>query len=452
MPMLWRDFESPMPSKATSPRPFEDPRRSIRRLSIAGVLATLLLVGGLGGWVVTTHISGAVIAQGKLIVDSSVKKVQHPIGGIVGELKIREGDHVRAGDVLLRLDQTQARANLQIVRQTLDELAARRARDEAERDNAREIDFPEILLARIADPHVAQLVSEEKTLFKNRRESREGEKRQLQEQVSQLGEQANGLNAELAAKDQEIRWNGEELKGVEDLWQKRLVQFVRLTGLQRDSARLGGERGQLVAALAEVRFKKAETALKIIQIDADMRTEVAKEIGEIRAKTSELEEKRVSAEDQLARIELKAPQDGYVHQLSVHTVGGVIMAGETLMTIVPDDDTLIVEVHIQPSDIEQIHMGQAAVVRFNGLDQRTTPDLDGKVSLISADLDQDDKTGTSYYVLRISLPPAQIARLETTTLVPGMPVESFIQTKPRTVMSYLVQPMRDQIERAFRER
>ncbi len=449
--MQKNETTSAMPHKKMSPIPI-DARRSIRRLSIAGFLAALLLVGGLGGWAVATHISGAVIGPGKLIVDSSVKKVQHPIGGVVSELKIREGDHVHAGDVLLRLDQTQALANLEIVRQTLDELTARRARDEAERDNIAEINFPETLLSRGDDPHVARLIAEERNLFRNRKESREGEKAQLQEQVSQLGEQANGLNAQLAAKDQEIRWNGEELKGVEELWQKHLVQFVRLTGLQRDAARLGGERGQLVSALAEVRFKKAETALKIIQIDADMRTEVAKEIGEIRAKTSELEEKRVAADDQLARIELKAPQDGYVHQLSVHTVGGVITAGETVMTIVPDDDTLIIEVHIQPSDIEQIHMGQPAVVRFTGLDQRTTPDLDGNVSLISADLDQDDKTGTTYYVLRISLPPAQIARLKTTKLVPGMPVETFIQTKPRTVMSYLVQPMRDQIERAFRER
>jgi HlyD family secretion protein len=429
-----------------------DAGRSIRRLMRAGSTSVLLLVCGLGGWAVATRISGAVIAQGKLIVESSVKKVQHPIGGVVGELKVREGEHVLAGDVLLRLDQTQALANLDIVKQTLDEFAARRARDEAERDNLEAIHFPADLLAQSGDPRVARLIAEEKTLFNNRKEGREGQKAQLGEQVSQLAEQANGLKAQLDAKDSEIHWNEEELKGVQDLWQRHLVQFVRLTALQRDAARLGGERGQLVSSLAEVRFKKAETELKIIQIDSDMRTEVAKEIGEIRAKTSELEEKRVAAEDQLKRIELKAPLDGFVHQLSVHTVGGVITSGETVMTIVPDDDVLTVEAHIQPNDIEQIHMGQDAVVRFTSFDQRTTPDLDGKVSLISADLDQDEKAGTSFYTLRIALPPEQIARLETTKLVPGMPVEAFIQTKPRTVMSYLVQPMRDQIERAFRER
>jgi HlyD family secretion protein len=429
-----------------------DVRVSLRRLILAGVISVLVLVGGFGGWAVATRISGAVIAQGKLIVESSVKKVQHPIGGVVGELKVREGEHVQSGDVLLRLDQTQALANLDIVKQTLDELTARRARDEAERDDLQSIRFPDDLLAQIGDPRVARLIGEEKTLFENRKQGRDGQKAQLGEQVSQLGEQANGLNAQLVAKDSEIHWNDEELRGVQDLWQRHLVQFVRLTALQRDAARLGGERGQLVSQLAEVRYKKAETALKIIQIDSDMRTEVAKEIGEIRAKTSELEEKRVAAEDQLKRIELKAPLDGFVHQLSVHTVGGVITAGETVMTIVPDDDALTVEARIQPNDIEQIHMAQPAVVRFTSFDQRTTPDLNGQVSLISADLDQDDKTGTSFYTLRIAIPPDQIARLETTKLVPGMPVEAFIQTKPRTVMSYLVQPMRDQIERAFRER
>ncbi len=419
---------------------------------LAGTASVLLLVCGLGGWAVATRISGAVIAQGKLIVESSVKKVQHPIGGVVGELNVREGQHVQAGDVLLRLDRTQALANLDIVKQTLDEFSARRARDEAERDNLDQIIIPPDLIAQSSDPRVIRLISEENTLFKNRKQAREGQKAQLGEQVSQLAEQANGLNAQIAAKDSEIRWNDEELRGVQDLWQRHLVQFVRLTSLQRDAARLGGERGQLVSSLAEVRFKKAETQLKILQIDSDMRTEVAKEISEIRARTSELEEKRVSAEDQLKRIELKAPLDGYVHQLSVHTVGGVITAGESVMTIVPDNDALTVEVRVQPNDIEQIHLGQPAIVRFTSFDQRITPDLNGTISLVSADLDQDEKAGTSFYTLRIALPQDEIARLETTKLVPGMPVEAFIQTKPRTVISYLVQPMRDQIERAFRER
>jgi HlyD family secretion protein len=429
-----------------------DAKRSIRRLMLAGTASVLLLVCGLGGWAVATRISGAVIAQGKLIVESSVKKVQHPIGGVVGELNVREGQHVQAGDVLLRLDRTQALANLDIVKQTLDEFSARRARDEAERDNLDQIIIPPDLIAQSSDPRVIRLISEENTLFKNRKQAREGQKAQLGEQVSQLAEQANGLNAQIAAKDSEIRWNDEELRGVQDLWQRHLVQFVRLTSLQRDAARLGGERGQLVSSLAEVRFKKAETQLKILQIDSDMRTEVAKEISEIRARTSELEEKRVSAEDQLKRIELKAPLDGYVHQLSVHTVGGVITAGESVMTIVPDNDALTVEVRVQPNDIEQIHLGQPAIVRFTSFDQRITPDLNGTISLVSADLDQDEKAGTSFYTLRIALPQDEIARLETTKLVPGMPVEAFIQTKPRTVISYLVQPMRDQIERAFRER
>jgi HlyD family secretion protein len=427
--------------------------RSIRRHLVASVAAVALLAGGVGGWATTTELAGAVIAPGQLVVDSYVKKVQHPTGGVVGELRVHEGDHVRAGDIVVRLDETQTRANLQVILKGLDEMAARQAREEGERDGAEKVTFPAELLARMSDPDVARVMEGERKLFEIRRAARAGQKAQLREQIAQLLEQIKGLQEQLSAKAKEIDWIREELKGVRDLWQKNLVQFNRLTSLERDAARLEGERGALIASIAQAKGKIAETELRILQVDEDMRQEVGKDLAEIRAKTSELVEKRVSAEDQLKRIDIRAPQDGFVHQLSVHTVGGVVTPnGEPLMLIVPEADKLIVEAKVQPQDIDQLHVGQVAVVRFSAFNQRTTPEVNGVVSVVSADVSQDPKTGATYYTIRMGVSAEEIARVGVVKLVPGMPVEAFVQTSPRTVMSYLVKPLHDQIARAFREK
>ena len=429
-----------------------DPVRSIRRLTLAGVAVSALLIFGVGGWAATTEVAGAVIAQGRVIVESSVKKVQHPTGGVVGELMVKEGQHVKSGDVVLRLDQTQTMAALEVIRQAIDELTARKARDEAEVNGLAAIEFPPDLLARRDDPKVARLISDEEALFQIRRTGRDGQKAQLNEQIGQLTEETNGTVAEMDAKTKEIYWSKEELKGVQDLWRKNLVEFTKLTALQRESARLEGERGRLESNLAELRSKTAEIKLKILQVDEDARTELGKELADIRGKLSELHEKQIAAEDQLKRIDLRAPQDGFVHQLTVHTVGGVITASEPVMLIVPDGEALSIDSRIEPNEIKQVHLGQPVVVRFPGLGQRTTPEIDGTVSLVSADLSQDDKTGASYYMIRIALADKQLERLGAVKLMPGMPVESFIETPPRTVLSFLIKPMKDQIEKAFRER
>ena len=245
---------------------------------------------------------------------------------------------------------------------------------------------------------------------------------------------------------------GEELKGVRELWQKNLVQLTRVTALERDAARLEGERGSLVSTIAQTKGKITETELQILQIDQDLRTEVGKDLAEIRGKLAESVEKKVAAEDQLKRIDIRAPQGGVVHQMAVHTVGGVITPnGEPLMLIVPKADALTVEAKITPQDIDQVRVGQNAVLRFSAFNQRTTPELTGAVSLVSADITKDEKTGNSFYTVRIGLTAAEIARLNGLRLVPGMPVESFIQTGERTVMSYLTKPLADQLTKAWRE-
>ncbi|MEH3118186.1 MAG: HlyD family type I secretion periplasmic adaptor subunit [Methylorubrum populi] len=426
---------------------------SIRRHLALTVGLSAVLVFGVGGWATFTDISAAVIAPGQLVVETDVKKVQHPTGGVVGQLLAREGQRVAAGDVLIRLDETQTRANLDIVLKAMDELAARRARDEAERDGFKTITFPPDLVARIDDdPTVARLIDGESRLFAARVAGREGQKAQLRERVDQLRQEIAGLTKQAAAKDREINLIGHELTGVRDLYAKNLVPLSRVTALERDAARLEGERGQLVASTASARGKIAETELQILQIDGEMRTETGKDLAEIRGKWSELREKRVAAEDQLKRVELRAPQDGYVHQMSVHTVGGLVTPSEPAMLIVPASDQLLVEVRVQPQDIDNVRIGQKAVLRFAAFNTRTTPEIDGEVTRVSADVSQDAKTGQSYYTARIRIRDDQQERLKGLRLVPGMPVESYTQIGERSVLSYLTKPLTDQIAKAWKER
>ncbi len=427
---------------------------SIQRYMIVGMVIVGFVTFGIGGWAATSELTGAVIGQGVLVVDSSVKKVQHPTGGVVGELRVREGDKVLAGDILLRLDETQTLANATIVSKSFDELVARQARLEAERDNADQITFPKLLLERTRDPasEAARAIAAERSLFDLRRQARGGQKAQLKERSAQLQEEIKGYLGQAEAKQREVDFVHKELEGVRTLFEKRLVPMNRLTALERDTARLEGERSQLSGMTAQAKGKIAEIELQIIQIDQDLRTEVGKDLIETRSKISELAERKTAAVDQLYRIDIRAPQSGRVHQLTVHTVGGVISPGEQIMLIVPDADALAVEVKIAPRDIDQVYVGQAASMRFAAFDQKTTPEIEGEVSLVSADLTQDQRTGTSYYTARVLLKPEELARLGNAKLLPGMPVDVFIKTPGRTALSYLIKPLRDQAERAFKER
>jgi len=430
----------------------DDAGSSIRRHVIVGLLAGALLIGGAGGWAVTAELAGAVVATGLLVVETDVKKVQHPAGGVIGELLVRDGDRVRSGDVVVRLDETVTRANLAIVVKGLNELSARKARLEAERDNAESLSFPHSLASQAADPETDGIMIGEIKLFELRRTARQGQKAQLTERMGQLDEEIAGLTGQSASKRREIEFIHQELSGVRDLWEKKLIPINRLMTLERESVRLDGESNQLMALAAQAKGKKTETGLQIIQIDQDLRSDVAKELREIQGKAAELVERKVTAEDQLKRIDIRAPQNGVVHQLAVHTVGGVISASETLMLIVPEEDALNVEVKIAPNDIDQVKISQPAVLRFSAFNHGTTPEINGIVSRVSADVAQDQKTATTYYVARISLPGEEIARLGQFKLVPGMPVDAFIQTGSRTVASYLVKPLHDQVMKAFRER
>jgi HlyD family secretion protein len=424
----------------------------LRRQTLAIVAASLLLVVGLGGWAATTEFSGAVIASGQLVVDSNVKKVQHPTGGVVGELHVHDGARVAAGEIVVRLDDTQTRANLAIVVKALNELVARQAREEVERDGADTVTFPAELLARRNDPDVAKAVTGELRQFETRRAARDGQKSQLRERLVQLRQEISGYEAQITSKAKQIDWLTKELVGVNELWEKNLVPYTRVTNLERDKERLDGERGQLIASIAQTKGKITETELQILQVDQDMRTEVGRDLAEIRAKTAELVERQVAAEDALKRVDIRAPIDGVVHQLTVHTVGGVISPGEPIMLVVPEAESLQVEAKVAPQEIDQLRIGQPAVLRFVAFSQRTTPEINGTVSRISADVTEDAKSGQRYYTIRISVADQELTRLGNVKVVPGMPVEALMQTSSRSVISFLVKPFQDQLTRAFREK
>ena len=427
-------------------------RGSIRFHLIVGLVVVTLLTCGIGGWASTAQISGALIAPGSIVVDSNVKKVQHPTGGVVGEVRARDGDRVKSGDVVVRLDDTVTKASLAIVTKGLDGLLARRARLLAEQDGADRITFPPELMDSFANPDVRALIGNEVKLFQVRSSGRVNQKAQLKERIAQLKEEIGGLEAQENAKSREIELIQKELIGVRDLFAKNLVQISRLTVLERDAARLDGDRAQFIAQKAQAKGKITEIELQIIQIDKDLSSEVSKEMREINDKIGEFVERKVTAEDQLRRIDIRAPQDGMVLQSTVHTVGGVITAGDAIMLIVPESDNLSVEAKVNPQDIDQLRIGQKTLLRLSAFNQRTTPELNGTVSRISPDTTTDQRTGQSYYTIRVSMPPEEVAKLGEVKLIPGMPVEAFVQTGERTMISYLAKPLSDQLMRAFREK
>jgi len=309
-----------------------------------------------------------------------------------------------------------------------------------------------MLLDRADDPDVKTVIASESKLFEVRVNGRIGQKAQLRERIMQLNEEIAGLAAQEKAKDQEITLVEKELTGVRDLYEKHLVQISRLTTLERDAARLNGERAQYIASRAQAKGKITETELQIIQVDKDMVSEVSKDLRETNDKIGEFVERKVTAEDQLRRVDIRAPQDGMVMQSNVHTIGGVITAGDAIMLIVPQTDDLQVEAKVNPQDIDKLQVGQKTLLRLSAFNQRTTPELNGVVTRVSPDVTTDQRTGQSYYTIRISMPPEEVARLGDVKLIPGMPVEAFVQTGERTLLSYLVKPLSDQLKRAFRER
>jgi HlyD family secretion protein len=404
-----------------------------------------------GGWAMLVPLSGAVVLPGTLVVESSVKKIQHPTGGVVAAIPVEDGMHVNAGTLLLRLDDTQLKANQKLVADQLDQVRVRIARLVAERDGTTVIHFPQQIADGSQQADIAHLVSSETALFDARGKARQGQKDLYASNIRQLQKQIDGLNAEIQSKTSQLTLIANELSGVQQLYAKGLVPLTRLTTLQRDSAQLEGERAQLVATVAETNAKIGQARLQITQIDQDFRSEVMKDLRESQDKEAELTEKNVAAKDQLDRIEIRAPTSGIIHQLAIHTIGGVIRPGDVIMEIVPDSDDLEIEGHLPPNEIDQVERRQRAYLRFSTLDRPTMPEVRGTVTYVSADLSHDERTNAGFYTVKIDLPEGERHRLDGMTLISGMPVEIFLQTGSRTMFSYLFKPISDQLHRMFNE-
>ena len=428
------------------------PARGIRRNLLVALLVVLLLGGTATAWSTYVPLEGAVVASGVVVVESNLRKVQHPTGGVVGALNVREGQRVEAGEVVVRLDDTTTRANLGIVLNELTALRARLARLRAERDALTEPIFPDDLLGRGGnDPDIAQVLEGERTLFRARASTKSGQKQQLSERIKQLKDEITGLNEQMEALVKQLVIVRDELKDLSDLHERGLAQKPRITSLQREILGKEGTVGEIKAKVAQSFGRITEIELQILQLDRDLANEVAKEIREVETRIAEFGERKVAAEDQLKRVDIRAPISGIVHQLSVHTVGGVIAASEPIMLVVPAADTLIVEARVNPADIDQLQLGQETRIRFSAFNQRTTPEITGVVFRIAGDLIREQQTGLAYYTAGIRIEPAQIAKLKGLQPPPGMPAEAYIKTGERTLGSYLLRPLLDQMQRALRE-
>lgn len=430
---------------------FSPATSTLRRHIYWGGGIVVLLFAGVVLWLVLAQLSGAVVATGKLVVESNVKDVQHSEGGIVGQIHVRNGDRVAAGDLLIRLDDTMARASLGIVETQLSAMIARRMRLTGERDGLNALKVPKPFADRVSEPKISELIAAEVSLFTARKSSLEGEKEQLRQKLSQLSETVVGLTAQKNANEEERRHIVDELTGLESLFAKQLVPITRVAALRRERASLDGTHGELMAQIASTRMQISETEMQILQLDRDRQTEVLGELTDIDQQIAQLMQQEIALRDQLRRIDIRAPYDGTVYQLAVHTVGGVIGPGDRIMGIVPDQDELVIEAKVNPRDIEQVNVGQNALLRFTAFNQRTTPELTGQVSFVSADLDRDELTGETYYNVRVRIEAGEVAKLDGRELMPGMPVETFLATGERSALSYLLKPLSDQFARAFRE-
>lgn len=408
-----------------------------------------VLVFGLGGWAAMANLSGAVIAPGTFVVERNVKKVQHSYGGIVAEINVKNGDHVEAGQVLLRLDPVQIRSEIGIIRSQLTELAARAARLAAERDNLPAVVLPEGFSDQ--SPDAAKAAAGEIRLFEENRRTRDSQKEQLRLRIEQLNEEITGLSAQRDAKHGELKIIQQELEQVRQLHRKQLTVISRVYAMEREEKKLGGEYGGLIAQIARAKGQISEINVQILAVDENARAAAQRDLRGIEARVPELSEREVAARDKLIRIDLRAPQKGIVHELAVHTVGGVVTAAEQIMLIVPEEDNLTIQARIAPTDVDQVVVGRTAKLRLSAFSQQTTPELAGQVIHVSADVTIDPKTGLNYYIARLEMDEKSRRTVGDLKLVPGMPVDVFMATGDRTALSYLTKPFTDQMQRAFRE-
>jgi HlyD family secretion protein len=428
------------------------PKWAATKPVLAGVLALIVLVGGLGVWSVMARISGAVVTSGTVTVESNRQVVQHPDGGVVGEILVDESDTVVKGDVLIRLDGRKQRSELAIVEGQLREIAARKARLVAERDGADTISYSDQLLTDAAtSPEVAAMVKGERTLFEARRDSLRQEASLLREQNKQIDQRIAGIDAQLRALETQADLVGEELRDQQRLLANQLTQVARVNELKREEANLLGQIGRLEAQMAELRGQAASNDISLLQLDTRRREEAVSTLRDLQFREIELAERKLDLEDTLSRLDIRAPVSGLVYNLQVFAEQSVVRPADPLLYIIPQDQALVVAARVESLNVNDIYVGQQAALRFPGFDQKKTPELFGQVTKVSADVVQDEATGMNYYAAEIMPYETELTKLGDERLLPGMPVEAFIQTGERSPIAYLAEPMLGFFNRAFRE-
>ena len=426
------------------------PIYSARLPFLVGFLALVLLVAGVGIWSVRTEIAGAIISSGTIVVENNRQIVQHAEGGVVGRIAARDGDLVEAGALLVRLDDTLLRSELLVAELQLIELRARRARLEAERDDASDVTFPENLSA-MASVAAAQQIAGQVKLFEARRSSLEKEKSLIAERIKQTHNQIEGADAQLSALAIQERLVSEELNGQESLLEKGLVQMQRVSSLRREAARLAGEIGKLKANVAQFRGEIAALEIELLKLETTRREAAITKLRDIQFRELELAERWRSLSERLARLDIRAPVRGIVYGSTIFGQNAVVQPAEPLMYIVPQDQPLIVSARVDAIHIDQVHVGQPASLLFTAFNQRITPEVAGRVIAVSADVFQDEITGLTYYKVDVMPLEDELFQLENRELLPGMPVEAHLRTEDRTPLSYLTKPLTDYFGRALRE-
>lgn len=418
-----------------------------------GFGAVIAVFGGLILWSILAPIDGAVIAGGQVVVESNRKSVQHLEGGVIGAIEVREGDLVQEGEVVARLDDTVQRSSAALIDSQLTEAYARRARLEAERDRADTLPEARGVDEILKSGRFKEKLAGQQQLFEARRETRATQVSLLEERIVQQNERIGGLHAQISSLRDQLALINEELAGVRELHAKGYAPTTRLRELERAAKRLSGERGALSASVAEAQSIIAEARLEIERLKETGREEAITELRDVEVSISELEERRITAQDALRRTEIRTPQSGRVLALSVHTVGGVVAPGAPLMEIVPDGDRLQIMARVAPQDVDKISPGQETIVRFSAFGSRRTPEATGEVRTVSADAMTDEATGAPYYLVLVDIPEGEALSdvLRGERLVPGMPVEAFIRTGSRPAISYLLKPLTDAMARSMRE-
>ncbi|MEM6616413.1 MAG: HlyD family type I secretion periplasmic adaptor subunit [Pseudomonadota bacterium] len=425
----------------------------LQRLSRLTVVMLVALFGGGILWAASAAIEGAVIASGQVMVESNAKTIEHSEGGYVSEIRVREGDAVEAGQILIKLDETRAAAELAIITESLNEIIATETRLLAENAGLERFSITETDMAFVSpNEKFENVLVTQQRLLEARRASIEGQIRQLSEQIAQNEQQIVGLEAQLSATTVELDLIDAELKDVERLLRQGLVTEIRANELRRDKANVDGRRGVLIADIARARLSISEREVQKIRVRDDARTQRLQQLQDVRIQKTQLVQQKITAQDRLSRLEIRTAQAGIVHDLQIHTVDGVIQPGETLMSIVPNEDLMVIEARVATTDIDQVHQGQDAMLMFSSFNMRTTPQLHGTVTRVSPDVSIDEVTGVPFYKARLAVKDGEMERLgEENQIMPGMPVDTFIRTRERTVANYLIQPFVDHMHRAFRE-